>query len=195
MRALGTEHVGVTATALSQCPLGLRPRMLAQPYRGRGGHIGAAGSGFPRAEPGSPCSAAAPGPVSGHRCHWDILWKQPVLSLSPQCPVVHGVSSGVCKGLAPSSPSPMQHRTTGLAGGGQAALQLLPEPVVGADGLLQALAQVADLHQVFLQQVCPCHSQGHSSGQERLCHLPLAIPIAEPCPTVVGVSEDRKSVV
>lgn len=169
------EHEGVTTTPLSQCPPGLSRRMLARPYLGRGGPVGAAGSGFPRAEPGSPCSAAAPAPVSGHRHHWAVLWRGAALSLCPSAPLCRDEQRDVHR-PGPAAPA----RTAALAG--QAALQLLPEPVVGADGLLQALAQVADLHQVFLQQVCPCHSQGHSSGQERLC-LPLST--AQPCPAAV----------
>lgn len=171
------EHGGATATPFSQCLLGLRLGMLvAQPYLGRGGHAGAAGSGCPRAEPGSPHSAAALALVSGHRHRWAILQRGPgAESLSPtSCRAwgkypPHAIAP-------PAAPAPVQHRTTGLAGGGQAAFELLPEPVIGADGLLEALAQAADLHQVFLQQVCPCHHQGDSSGQGWLCHLPHAIP-------------------
>jgi len=66
---------------------------------------------------------------------------------------------------SPAALAPLQHRTAGLAGEGQAAFELLPEPVVGADGLLKALAQAADLHQVLLQQVLSWHSRGEGSGQ------------------------------
>ena len=68
------EHRGVTTTPLSQCPLGLRHGMLvARPYLGRGGHTEVAGSGCPRAEPGSPHSAAALALATGHRHRWAIL--------------------------------------------------------------------------------------------------------------------------
>lgn len=43
------------------------------PNLGRGGHAGAAGSGCPRAEPGSPRSAAALALKSGHRHRWATL--------------------------------------------------------------------------------------------------------------------------
>lgn len=48
-------------------------------------------------------------------------------------------------------------RPTAPAGrGAEPVLQLLPQAVVDADGLLQALAQVPDLAKMLLQQVSPC---------------------------------------
>lgn len=57
-----------------QCPLGLRAgTLVAWPYLGRGGLAGAAGSGSPHAEPGSPWSPAALAPAPECRCHSAIL--------------------------------------------------------------------------------------------------------------------------
>lgn len=138
--------------------------LVARPYLGRGAHAGAAGSGCHLAEPGSPRSAAAPAPAPGRRRRWALLPRATAAEPPSPTPTARRaralpVQWGGC--AKPPPTPPVQHCTAGLAGGGQAAFELLPEPVVGADGLLKALAQAADLHQVFLQQICPCH---HSRG-------------------------------
>lgn len=74
--ALGTESTPVSPPPQSGSALW----DSARPYLGRAAPAGAAGSGFPRPEPGSPCSAAAPAPVCGHRHRWAVLWGWPVLS-------------------------------------------------------------------------------------------------------------------
>lgn len=157
-------HGDVTNTPLSERgdPTGTQtPRGLSRPYLGRGGRTAASGSGCPRAAPGSPRSAAAPAPAPGRthrRANLQRGTGAEPLSAAPRHAGAEGFSP--CNGGVQSLPpppqlAPLQPRTAGLAGRGQAALQLLPEPVVGADGLLQALAQAADLQQVLLQQVCP----------------------------------------
>lgn len=40
--------------------------------------------------------------------------------------------------------------------GAEPVLQLLPQPVIDTNGLLQALAQVPDLTKMLFQQVGPC---------------------------------------
>lgn len=63
----------------------------------------------------------------------------------------------------PRSDREARGRPTAAAGrGAEPVLQLLPQAVVNADGLLQALAQVPDLTKVLLQQVGPCKERGGS---------------------------------
>ena len=51
------------------------------------------------------------------------------------------------------------------AGGGQAFLQLLSEPLIGPDGLLQVLTQTLHLPQVLLDHVHTLGNTGQNIGQ------------------------------